>query len=163
MSQDDVTNNTDKYFDHRIDCHNENNNNYKYEPFNSGQHQQKLLSIRHHLHHPRSADNHNIYFAHLNDHEMDIKYNPPPLELQNINRSDINSKKRSKSVNKCTADVTTEEDDSGIVDCEREEIHCKRKRKYIFSLDYDDIEIKMESGSESEIRNIDLPLRTKSY
>lgn len=155
-----------------MECRSDGGGSFKNESFNPRQ-QQQHLTIRHHAHNNRSdlssSDEFtNLYIQHHNGHEMDVKYTPPHktlynFETQNLNRIEINLNKRSADDSYSNKTADTAEEDSGIVDCDTEEFRSKRKKSQLSSLDYDDVEIKAEKESETELRNIDIPLRTKSY
>ncbi|KAM7341287.1 forkhead box transcription factor P [Cochliomyia hominivorax] len=164
-----ILTNTDKYFSHNIDCRNDSNT-YKQETFNPNQ-PQEHLNIRHHPHLLRSElsneemTNH-IYMQHHSAQEVEVKYTPPHKTVMNFeshtfNRNDANSYKRLADINCSNKTTDAAEEDSGVVDCDLEEVQRKRKKSSVNFLDYDDIKIKAET--ESELKNIDMPLRTKSY
>ncbi|XP_037817447.1 uncharacterized protein LOC119607559 isoform X2 [Lucilia sericata] len=171
-----ILSNTDKYFSHNIECRNDGGDTYKHQLFNTRQQAEQHLNIsRQHPHATRSdissdeVSNH-IYIQH-NGHEIDVKYTPPHktiynFETQNLNKPDVNHRnKRSADISFSNTHktVNSKEEGSGIVDCDREDIKRKRKKCHMSSMDYDDVEIKAEADSESELRNIDIPLRNKSY
>ncbi|KAI8115853.1 hypothetical protein CVS40_11995 [Lucilia cuprina] len=164
-----ILTNTDKYFSHNIECRNDGSDSYKHQLLHTRQQAQQHLNIsRPHVTRSDLSSDEVSNHTHIqhNGHEIDVKYTPPHrtiynFETQHLNKSIVNHRnKRSANINYSNKAVNSTEEDSGIVDCDREDIKRKRKKCHMSSIDY---EIKAEADSESELRNIDIPLRNKSY